>query len=87
MSVPPQYNKYEEYFYDTLSFLEEYSWLFDTAATKVLVNNVLCNLPCEWKPHLLDLNNDELNALPTGYIKVYKCSTFNVFFSLIVFFI
>lgn len=79
MSVPQGYNTHEAYFCDTLSFLEEYSWLFDTAATKVLVKDVLSNLPSEWKTHLLDLNNEELNSLPAGYIKVYKYSLMNDF--------
>lgn len=69
MSVPQAYNTYEEYFHDALSFLEEYSWLFDTAATKLLVKDVMSKLPSEWKSYLLDLNNEELNSLPTGYVK------------------
>ncbi|GLV44671.1 uncharacterized protein CBL_20582 [Carabus blaptoides fortunei] len=37
--------------------------------THVLVNHLLDHIPSEWHTHLDNITNDELNALPFGYIK------------------
>ncbi|XP_049844521.1 probable methyltransferase-like protein 25 [Schistocerca gregaria] len=67
--LPENYVTFEAYFRDALAFLKEYDWLYSCPVTEILINDILNKIPSEWCEALLTLSNEELNQLPTGYIK------------------
>ena len=44
-------------------FLQKYSWIFDFKVTRILVDNVLENIPPEWRTFLDSLSIEEFNQV------------------------
>ena len=44
-------------------FLQKYSWIFDFKVTRILVDNVLDNIPAEWRTFLDSLSIEEFNQV------------------------
>lgn len=70
MLVPPGYDDYGSYFSEVLSFLREYSWVYNFPVTELLVQDVLKQIPVEWSTALLGLTYQQLNILPQGFVMV-----------------
>jgi hypothetical protein len=70
MLVPPGYADYASYFSDVLSFLREYSWVYNFPVTELLVQDVFKKIPEDWLTALLSLTNQQLNILPQGFVMV-----------------
>lgn len=70
MLVPPGYADYASYFSDALSFLRDYSWVYNFPVTELLVRDVFKQIPADWLPALLSLTNQQLNILPQGFVMV-----------------
>jgi hypothetical protein len=70
MLVPPGYADYDSYFSAVLSFLREYSWVYNFPVTELLVQDVFKQMPMEWSTALLSLTYQQLNILPQGFVMV-----------------
>ena len=46
-----------------VKFLGKYSWIFDFKVTRILVDNVLENIPAEWRTFLDSLSIEEFNQV------------------------
>jgi hypothetical protein len=68
--LPGELIGFPEYFRGVVSFLKEYSWLFKTPVTNILISDVLAMIPHDWIEPLLNLSNEELNNVPMGLSKV-----------------
>jgi len=68
--MPPGYADYTSYFCDVLSFLRDYSWVYNFPVTELLVQDVFKQIPKDWSTALLSLTNEQLNTLPQGFVKV-----------------
>lgn len=70
MLVPTGYADYVSYFSEVLSFLREYSWVYNFPVTELLVQDVFKKIPKDWSMVLFSLNNEQLNNLPKGFVMV-----------------
>ncbi|XP_077564052.1 methyltransferase-like protein 25B isoform X2 [Haemaphysalis longicornis] len=58
-----------EYLSRCVEFLREFSWIYDTRMTDLLVAGTLDRVPAEWVEHIDQLSDEELGQVPFGLVK------------------
>lgn len=70
--LPQGFDDFNNYFEESVLFLQKYSWLYEIPVTNILTCNVISKVPKEWIGPLLELSINEFNDVPTGLKKVEK---------------
>lgn len=68
--LPQGFEDFNNYFEESVLFLQKYSWLYEIPVTNILTCNVISKVPKEWINPLLELSMNEFNDVPTGLKKV-----------------
>lgn len=68
--LPQGFEDFNNYFEESVLFLQKYSWLYEIPVTNILTCNVISKVPKEWIDPLLELSMNEFNDVPTGLKKV-----------------
>lgn len=68
--LPQGFEDFNNYFEESVLFLQKYSWLYEIPVTNILTCNVVSKVPKEWINPLLELSMNEFNDVPTGLKKV-----------------
>ncbi|XP_055381754.1 methyltransferase-like protein 25B [Condylostylus longicornis] len=64
MSLPTGFSSSTEYFLEILKFLEKYSWIYTTANTCFIKEDVINKFPQEWINYFLNISENNLNFFP-----------------------
>lgn len=64
MALPNDFQTYNTYFHQAISFLNDHSFLFKYANTDILSKGILEKLPENWTQCIEHLNIDEIATLP-----------------------
>lgn len=64
MSLPKGFTTPDDYFLESISFLKEFSWIYQEANTCFIKSNILANMPKEFRSYFQDIDNNELNQFP-----------------------
>lgn len=70
MSLPSDFKTAEEYFYETVNFLNEFQWIFRNSNTQFIADGTIKDIPPEWIDCFLNMSLQEINCLPLGCINV-----------------